>query len=130
VAGRRTARRRKASPSLSDREALVLNAIDRPACGLDVKAFVETEHGIPMPFGSLYVMLSRLVARGLAKRVGAPPGAGEDAGSRLTAEYASARSRAARRQYYVSTDRGADVLRAKIELLAPLIAVLRGSPDE
>src|SRR5262249_30564514 len=77
---------RRPSRFLSDRAAVVLNALDPPSESGTTGGFVYDEiaslYGIPIP--SLYVTLGRLVKRGLAERVPRPDGGLRRRGYRIT----------------------------------------------
>lgn len=59
-------------PSLSDREFLILRALQgnlrQGLYGIEIRDTVAEECGVTLPWGSLYVMLGRLVEKGFVER--------------------------------------------------------------
>jgi DNA-binding PadR family transcriptional regulator len=92
-------------PGLSDREFLILRALQgnlrQGLYGIEIRDTVAEEFGVTLPWGSLYVMLGRLVEKGFAER----------------ADVDAARDSEPRRQYYKITARGGDALSEKATLL-------------
>ncbi len=90
---------------LSDREFLILRALQgnvrQGLYGIEIRDTVSEEYGMTLPWGSLYVMLGRLVEKGFAERIDGEP---------------SARNLKARRQYYRLTAEGAAACTQKAAL--------------
>lgn len=100
-------------PSLSDREFLILRALQsnlrQGLYGIEIRDTVAEEFGITLPWGSLYVMLGRLVEKGFAERV----------------EERSEDAPEPRRQHYRLSGVGATALARKATLLGMNVAAVR-----